>query len=67
MQIAERFHLLKNLLDGFEKFLYRQHAEIEAATRVVFSSQGRAISNVSAERTSTPSAAQALLNAALAT
>ncbi len=36
VQIADRFHLLQNLLGGFEKFLHRQHPTLLAAYRTVF-------------------------------
>ena len=35
-QVADRFHLLKNLLDGFEKFLSRRHQAISTAFQAVF-------------------------------
>ncbi len=36
VQVADRFHLLKNLLDGFEKFLSRQHQMIAEVFQKVF-------------------------------
>jgi len=36
VQIADRFHLLKNLLDGFEKFLSRQQPALLKASQTVF-------------------------------
>lgn len=38
VQVADRFHLLKNLLDGFERFLSRRHQEIAEVFRKVFPS-----------------------------
>ncbi len=64
VQVADRFHLLKNLLDGFEKFLYRRHTQIKAATQAVFHSpQSLKGERAGAEKIPTPSAAQALLTA----
>lgn len=41
VQIADRFHLLKNLLDGFERFLSRQHQVIAEVFQKVFPSAKR--------------------------
>jgi transposase len=41
VQVADRFHLLKNLLDGFERFLSRQHQVIAGVFQKVFPSTGR--------------------------
>jgi len=41
VQIADRFHLLKNLLDGFEKFLSRRHQVIAEVFQKVFPSVNR--------------------------
>ncbi len=38
MQVADRFHLLKNLLDGFERFLSRRHQETAEVFQKVFPS-----------------------------
>ncbi len=36
LQVADRFHLLKNLLDGLEKFLSRQTPSIQTAFNSIF-------------------------------
>jgi len=36
VQVADRFHLLKNLLDGFERFLSRRHQQIAEVFQKVF-------------------------------
>jgi hypothetical protein len=36
VQVADRFHLLKNLLDGFERFLSRRHQVIAEVFQKVF-------------------------------
>ncbi len=41
VQVADRFHLLKNLLDGFERFLSRQHQVIAEVFQKVFPSNGK--------------------------
>ncbi len=41
VQIADRFHLFKNLLDGFEKFLSRRHKVIAEVFQKVFPSVNR--------------------------
>jgi transposase len=41
VQVADRFHLLKNLLDGFERFLSRHHQVIAEVFQKVFPSTGR--------------------------
>ena len=41
VQVADRFHLLKNLLDGFERFLSRQHQVIAEVFRQVFPSTSK--------------------------
>ncbi len=38
VQVADRFHLLKNLLDGFERFLSRRHQLIAEVFQKVFPS-----------------------------
>ena len=38
MQVADRFHLLKNLLDGFARFLARRNQEIAEVFQKVFPS-----------------------------
>ena len=38
VQVADRFHLLKNLLDGFERFLSRQHQVVAEVFQKVFPS-----------------------------
>jgi transposase len=51
-QVADRFHLLKNLLDGFEKFLSRRHDALKSAfgTAVQPSSPGNHCSDTSAKQ-----------------
>jgi len=41
VQVADRFHLLKNLLDGFERFLSRHHQVITEVFQKVFPSAKR--------------------------
>jgi len=41
IQVADRFHLLKNLLDGFERFLSRQHQVIAEVFQKAFPSKRR--------------------------
>ena len=41
VQVADRFHLLKNLLDGFERFLSRHHQVIAEVFQKVFPSTTR--------------------------
>lgn len=41
VQVADRFHLLKNLLDGFERFLSRQHQVIAEVFQKAFPSKSR--------------------------
>ena len=62
MQIAYRFHLLKNLLIRFVKFLHRQDHALWAASQTVFHSlpPGKA-NNASDERASPLTAAQRLV------
>lgn len=43
VQVADRFHLLKNLLDGFERFLSRQHQVIAEVFQKVFPSANKRI------------------------
>ena len=62
VQIADRFHLLKNLLDGFEKFLSRQQPALLAASRTVFHSLDvDGMFNQSVEQVSSPTVAQNLV------
>jgi transposase len=42
VQVADRFHLLKNLLDGFEKFLYRRRLRRSSTPHRVSRVKGRA-------------------------
>ncbi len=61
-QIADRFHLLKNLLDGFEKFLHRQESALSAASHTVFHSSAASKSHGSSGvGAATPTAAQHLV------
>ena len=55
VQVADRFHLLKNLLDGFERFLSRQHQVIAEVFQKVFPS-----TRSSKETRALPSAAKTL-------
>ena len=56
VQVADRFHLLKNLLDGFERFLSRHHQVIAEVFQKAFPSKSR-----SAKKTKPlPSAAKTL-------
>ncbi|MBC7910391.1 MAG: ISL3 family transposase, partial [Pyrinomonadaceae bacterium] len=41
VQVADRFHLLKNLLDGFERFLSRHHQVIAEVFQKAFPSKSR--------------------------
>ena len=57
IQVADRFHLLKNLLDGFERFLSRQHQVIAEVFQKVFPSTRRNVK----ETKPLPSAAKTLV------
>lgn len=60
-QVADRFHLLKNLLDGFEKFLARQHQAIAAAFGAVVQPRSKSAGDkASPDATATPTATQQL-------
>ncbi len=62
-EVADRFHLLKNLLDGFEKFLHRQAPAISAVSQTVFrsSSADKASSSSNDNVATPPTAAQHLV------
>ena len=65
VQIADRFHLLKNLLDGFEKFLARQQPALLKASQTVFHSLDvDGVFNQIVEQVSLPAIAQNLVNQA---
>lgn len=57
VQVADRFHLLKNLLDGFERFLSRQHQVIAEVFQKTFPLTKRNVKKTKP----LPSAAQTLV------
>lgn len=57
VQVADRFHLLKNLLDGFERFLSRQHQGIAEVFQKAFPLTKRNVKKTKP----LPSAAQTLV------
>ena len=62
VQIADRFHLLKNLLDGFEKFLSRQQPALLKASQTVFHPLDvDGVFKQSVEQVSSPTIAQNLV------
>lgn len=60
IQVADRFHLLKNLLDGFERFLSRQHQVIAEVYQKVFPLSFNRQNGALSQRKPLPSAAKNL-------
>ena len=60
VQVADRFHLLKNLLDGFERFLSRQHQLIAEVFQKVFPSTSQRKQKPLPDAKPLPSAAKTL-------
>ena len=60
IQVADRFHLLKNLLDGFERFLSRRHQEIAEVFQKAFPSTNKRAKEQLPNTSLLPSAAKKL-------